>query len=349
MNNYQANPRKRKFKIFMTIFIVFVILLAGGIVAVRQVYTSNLQAVSNSEEVTVITIESGSSTKEIALILEEKGIVKKSWAFEWYVRNNNKRELLKAGTYALRPSMDVPEIVNVITKGDVATELVTILPGQRLDQIRSSLINDGFTPDAVDKALDPKLYEGHPALVDKPREASLEGYIYPESFQRTADTTPTQIITSSLDELSKQLTPSLRSAINKQGLTIHEGVILASIIEQEVGNMDDKAKVAQVFLKRRSIGMMLGSDPTAFYGAIKDGSSDTNNVFYDSPYNTRIYEGFPPGPISNVSVSSLQAIAKPANTDFLFFVAGDDGTTHFSKTVEEHEALTRKYCTVLCQ
>ncbi len=93
--------------------------------------------------------------------------------------------------------------------------------------------------------------------------------------------------------------------------------------------------------------MNLGSDVTAFYGAIIAGQPPT--VAYDSPYNTRIHSGFPAGPISNVSESSLEAVAYPATTDWLFFVAGDDGITYFSKTNEEHEALTAQHCKKLCE
>jgi len=91
---------------------------------------------------------------------------------------------------------------------------------------------------------------------------------------------------------------------------------------------------------------MLGSDVTAFYGAFIDGEEPS--VFHDSPYNTRLYEGFPPGPISNVSEVSLQAVANPSKTDYLYFVAGDDGKTYFSRTNEEHEALTEQHCKTLC-
>jgi UPF0755 protein len=198
----------------------------------------------------------------------------------------------------------------------------------------------------VDAALDPALYINHPALTDKPKGANLEGYLYPESFQKTADTTPKHIIKLSLNEMQLRLTPDIRQAISKQGLTLHQAITIASIIEQEVSNPIDRAQAAQVFLKRYRSDMPLGSDPTAFYGARLDKKSPS--VSYDSPYNTRIHKGLPPGPIGNVTDQSLKALAFPAGTDWLYFVSGDDGRTHFSKTLEEHQALTKKYCTKLC-
>jgi UPF0755 protein len=133
----------------------------------------------------------------------------------------------------------------------------------------------------------------------------------------------------------------------KRGLSMHEGIILASIVEQEVSTPEDRAKVAQVFYNRMKRGMLLQSDVTAFYGAHILGVSPSTHV--DSPYNTYVHPGLPVGPISNVSATSLQAVANPANSDYLYFVAGDDGTTYFSHTQAEHEALVRQYCIKLCK
>src|SRR5262249_5328923 len=146
--------------------------------------------------------------------------------------------------------------------------------------------------------------------------------------------------------MNTQLTPDLRSAFAAEGLSTYKGVILASIIEQEVSTSGDRAQAAQVFLTRLEIGMPLGSDVTAYYGSIAAGLSPS--LSYDSPYNTLIHSGLPPTPISNVNTAALQAAAHPASTDFLYFVTGDDGVTHFSHTLEEHQAATAQYCHKLC-
>ena len=334
-------------RIWVSAMIVIAVLALVGGLTTQYLYSQNLKPLSASQKQVQITIPSGTTVNEIGQMLQEKGVIKASWAFQWYVRTNGLRDRLQAGTYSLRPNQSIQEITEVLTNGKIQTDLVTILPGQRLDQIRASLIaNAGFSEAAVDAALDPSQYIDHPALADKPIEASLEGYLYPDSYQKTADTTPEQIITSALDQMQKHLTPEVRAAFVKQGLTVHEGVVLASIVEQEVSKESDRPIVAQVFLSRRKQGMNLGSDVTAFYGAIKAGVEPS--VLYDSPYNTRIHLGLPPGPISNVSESSLNAVAHPADTDYLYFVAGDDGNTYFSRTNEEHEALTEKYCKKLC-
>jgi UPF0755 protein len=329
-------------------------LIAGVIVVISILlltvvfwYNSSIKPVNsaNSEQ-TIVTVEEGMNEAQLAGILEKKGLIRSALAYELYARLNGKVGSMQAGGYKLSQNMSVADIVDKITNGEVALDLITILPAQRLDQIRESFIEAGFSEEEVDEALLVSNYAGHPALVDKPPLASLEGYLYPESFLRS-QTTPLQtIITASLDQTALLLTPDLKQKLSERGLTFHDAVILASIVEKEVSNPDDKPTVAQVFLRRLEIGMMLGSDVTAYYGAAINELPPT--VATDTPYNTRIYTGLPPGPISNISASSLDAVANPSDTDYLFFVAGDDGKTYFSRTNEEHEALTAEHCIVLC-
>lgn len=340
-------PKKRRWPMRLTIVALVIILFLGIVTVVaRSIYLDKLKQVSTSETTKLVTVEEGASLDDIAKQLEKDGLIKSAWAFKLYVSSQRLRGDLQAGTYAFAPSQSVEKIVAQLTKGKVAVDLVTILPGQRIDQIRASLINDGFSPEEVDAALDPATYAGNPALVDKPANASLEGYIYPDSFQKTQTTTAQDIVSQSLTAMERQLTPELRDAFAKQGLSTYQAIILASIVEKEVSKQSDREQVAQVLLSRIKQNMSLGSDPTAFYGAVLAGQKPS--VTYDSPYNTLIHKGLPPTPISNVSGSSLQAIAHPATTDWLYFVAGDDGITRFSRTLQEHEALADQYCHKLC-
>lgn len=359
---FSGNRKRRWSQMLLVSGVVALALIISSVLVVRRTYEQNLKPVSSSTQSRQITVPSGASVKEIAALLEEAELIRAAWAFEWYVRNNDALEALQAGTYPLSPDKSVQEIVSILTNGKVSTDLVTILPTKRLDQIKDTLINYGFSEEEVDAALDPSLYKDHPALVDKPANASLEGYIYPETFQKTGNTKPQEIITKSLDEMQEVLTAELRAAIVKRGLTVHQGVILASIIDQEAGSEEDKPIIAQVFLKRLNTGMQLGSDVTALYGAVIDGVTLPDKasraaaiaIAYDSPYNTRKYGGLPPGPISNVSQSGLEAVANPAQTDYLYFVAGDPdaegnvGKTHFARTVQEHNENVAKYCRILC-
>jgi len=347
---------RRTRKLLVTAGVVIISTIAIGFVGYQLLYRQNLKPVSSQEDAPEVAfaIESGSSVKLIASNLEQQKLIKADWAFERYVKKHDLTDNLKAGTFKLKPSYSVEQIVSIIAEGKVAVDLFTVFPAQRVDQIRKSMIEKGgFNAAEVDAALKPEAYAGHPALADKPAGASLEGYIYPDSYQRVAETKPKDIIRSALDEMAEALSTEVRAGIAKQGISVHEAVILASIVEKEIPAnplkvTEDRQKAAQVFLKRKSIGMKLGSDVTACYGAIMAGAMKTgdncdNFVYFDSPYNTRIKDGMPPGPISNVSKSSLQSIATPADTEYLYFVAGADCVTRFSSTDAEHQALVAKY------
>ncbi len=322
------------------------VVLVISILVVRHHYVENIKPISSSSVSQLVTIDSGVSAKQIAAQLKQAGLIRDAAVFEWYVRNHNVRDKLQAGSYYIRPNMSVAEIVGILSHGKVATDLLTILPGKRLDQVKQEFISAGYSKAEVEAAFNPDLYKGSPVLSDKPAGASLEGYLAPESYQKTKTTKPETIIEAALNQTQKNLTPDIRAAFVKRGLTVHQGIILASVVEREVSNVADKPTVAQVFLKRYSEGMQLGSDVTAFYGAIINGQEPT--VGYDTPYNTRIHTGLPVGPISNVTASSLKAVAFPSNTDYVYFVAGDDGTTYFAHTLAEHEANVAKYCHKLC-
>src|SRR3989344_2717639 len=315
---------------------LFILLLIGSAAFIRKSYQDHLEPVSSISKTHVVTVQPGATTAEIADMLKSKGVIQSDWAFEWYVRSKNLRDSLKAGTYVVDQNQNVKEIVGIIVDGKVATDLVTIFPGKRLEETKKKFIEYGYSGAEVKDAFNPANYKNHPALTDKPKEASLEGYLYPETFQKTAETSLKDIIELSLDEMELRLTPDVRQAIASQGLTLHQGVILASIIEGEVSSPEDRAKVAQVFLKRLKEGVKLESNATDAYAKI------------DKDYDTYNIEALPPGPISSFTESSIQAVAFPAETDWMYFVSGDDGKTHFSKTLEDYEKNIEKFCTDLC-
>jgi|AntRauTorckE6833_2_1112554.scaffolds.fasta_scaffold00271_11 UPF0755 protein len=350
--------RQGSSRIFILLIAVGVFLLILSLIGfgAHQYYQSNLQPVSQTESSQLIIVEPGATTQQVAELLQDESLIRSSWAFAWYMRSNDLRDKIQAGTYALSPSMMVAEIADIITRGGVGdVTTFTVFPERRIDQIRDNLINDaGFSPEEADEALDPAQYEGHPALLDKPIEASLEGYLYPETFQINSTTTAVEIIEQSLDQMASYLSPATKAGFEKQGLSVHEGIILASIVEREVDtiNPDDRSQVAQVFLSRLATDTALESNATASYGAVLDGAELSES--YTSPYNTYQNPGLPPGPVSNVSISSLKAVANPANTDFLYFVSGDRddegvSVTYFSRTLEEHEEKVRQYCTEACR
>ena len=181
----------------------------------------------------------------------------------------------------------------------------------------------------------------------KPADATIEGYLYPETYFVTTDSTVEQLFSRTFDEFEKKIKENdLTTKLQARGFNLYEGITLASIIAKEVTKKDDQYQVAQVFETRLQEGMMLGSDVTYHYAADMLGVERVVNI--DSPYNTRLHTGLPPGPIGNFNLQALQAVAEPADGDYLFFVAGDDGTTYFSRTYEEHQQNIQKHCQRLC-
>lgn len=348
MRFMQLRARKRWPRRIIWVVLVGALLLIAATVATHIAFNQLLKPVSDDKGTSQVIVKRGSTDVQIGNDLQDKKLIRSSWAFQRYVSSKEAGGSLQAGTYEISPSQSVPEIVSMLTRGKVVTNLVTILPGKSISQIRTTLIQFGFTENSVDAALNPDSYVGNSALVDKPSAASLEGYIYADSYQRTSETTPKMIISAALKEMDKTLTPELRDGFARQGLSTYQGIILASIVEKEVNGKEDREQVAQVFLKRLKMNMRLQSNVTSSYGAILDGAKESTR--YPSVYNTYLHDGLPPTPVSNVTRESLRAVAFPAATDWLYFVSsdGDESITYFSKTLEEHDANVKQYCKETC-
>jgi len=326
--------------------VVLLLIVFGGVIGLRSWYFKSLKPLSNSSLTSDFTVDSGQSVHTISVDLSKAHLIRSAKAFETYVRSNGFNNKLQAGTYTLSPSMSVQQIVKKMANGEVTRKLLTILPGKRLDEIKQAFAKAGYSQADIDNAFNPANYAGHPALASLPSGSSLEGYLYPDSFEKQFDTPAAAIIRQSLDEMSKHLTPDIVNGFSAQGLNVYQGITLASIVAKETSDKSAQPIVAQVFLTRLKKNIALGSDVTAFYASAIAGQP--KSVTIDSPYNTRLHPGLPPGPIGNVTAQSLVSVAHPAGTDYLYFVAGDDGTIHFSHTEAEHEQAIQQYCVKGC-
>ena len=347
--NLYKKPKTKKGNILLSLAASLAVIGLSAFLVFHRIYTQNLRSVEPGNHAEVdVGIPSGSSVNEIALTLKNKNLIRSTWAFTQYVRGNGFTSKLQAGTYRLYTDESAQQIVDDLVKGKVAVGLFTILPGQRIDQLKQAFMDAGYSATDVNKAFDPATYAGHPALADKPKGANLEGYLYPDSYQTTDATTPEMIVKAALDEMNSFLTSDTKSAFAAQGLSVYQGITLASIVEREVASQEDRARAAQVFLLRMKSGMRLESDVTVLYGMMVAGKSTGHvDTSFDSPYNTFLHDGVPVGPISNVTNSGLQAVAHPDNTDYLYFVAGDGndyGKTYFSHTLAEHRAAAAAHC-----
>ena len=342
--------------------------LVAGLIALVSIalagavgwYLNALQPVDAGQKTNmVLKIEPGASPEQIATELDERGLIRSQMAFMIYTRLADVQGKLQTGSYRLSPSDSLPDIVKHLASGKTDEIDITFYPGATLYDRRDNIDDDkrtdvytilrraGFSDEQVKRALE-KDYQ-HPLLADKPADASLEGYVYGDTYRFDASITPEAILEHSFDIFYQRIIEhDLINKFKDQNMSLHQGIILASIIEREVsGRQDDQKQVSQVFHLRLEKGMPLGADATFQYVAVQRNVAPSTTL--DSPYNTRIHKGLPPGPISSPHINALQAAASPAKGDFLYFVSGDDGTTHFAHTDQEHQANTRKYCTTLCQ
>lgn len=334
-------------KIAIIVLIVVATLMSGALVGSRIWYSQNLKPLTAASRIITVEIPNNSSVDDIANLLKKSGVIRNTQAFKIYVRWNEKADALRAGVYDFDSSQTVPEIVDILVSGQEASELFTIPPGLRLDQVKARFVKGGYLQAEVEAAFEPGQYENHPALVSKPKGNNLEGYLYPESFHRTSATSAKTIVGLSLDEMAKRLSPDRIKAFSRQGLSPHEAVIIASIIEEEVHLAEDRLVVGQIFLKRLKEGIALGSDVTYEYAAAIHGGIAWPGL--EDPYNTRLYSGLPPGPIANFDETALDGVSNPANTDYLFFLSGDDDKTYYGKTLAEHDKNIREHCQIKCK
>ena len=330
-----------------------ILLSAAGLVVVLLLsllggwlwYQSQLAAVSTDKgELVKISIKSGTAPSTIGQMLEDEGVIRNKDAFSIYTRLTATQNKLQAGSYRLSPGETTPEIVKHLTEGKVDTFNIRFLPGATLAENREVLIKAGYTEAEVDAGLsgtylNPVLFEGKPA-------GDLEGYIYGETYNFSTSASVEDILGRTFEQFEKVIKENdLAEKFKAKGLTMYEGIILASIIQREAIK-GDEPQIAQVFLTRLSINMELGSDVTYQYIADKTGVDRDVNL--DSPYNTRRYPGLPPGPISAPGLGSLLGVANPAPGDYLFFLSGDDDITYYAKTLSEHEANISAHCKVKC-
>ena len=343
----KLNPKLlKKLKSWPAILVIAIVLLVVGTLVIRTVYINNLKPVSSSSSTAYFTVSTGSSVDQISVNLKQQGLIRSSSAFKNYVRTNELNDKLQAGTYVLSPSMSVQDIVKKMVNGEVAKNLLTILPGKRLDEIKDTFSKAGYSASDIAAAFNPSTYLGDPVLGYLPKGASLEGFLYPDSFQKTTDTPASTIVRESLDEMGTHLTQDITSNFTNHGLSVFQGVTLASIVYQETDDPANMQTVAQVFLSRLATNMKLQSNVTANYAA--DIAGVARNVNIDSPYNTYVHQGLPPGPISNVTKYALNAVAHPDTTDYLYFIAGEDGKMYFSHTQDEQNQAIQQHCPTKC-
>jgi UPF0755 protein len=340
-----GTPKKNQKRRFLYLVLGLVGLLLAALVSVVVWYNVELAAVDSSRaELVSVTIAPNTSPREIAAVLKAEGVIRNTEAFALYTRISKTQNSLQAGKYRLSPADTTPEIVAHLIKGSADTFNLTFLPGATLAENRTVLLKAGFNDQQIDTAFTGTYIS--PLFEGKSSGQDLEGYIYGETYNFLSSASVEDILERVFAEYERVVEENdLITLYKAQGLSLYQGITLASIIQREsIGG--DEAQIAQVFYSRLALGMPLGSDVTYQYIADKTGVPRDTNL--DSPYNTRIKTGLTPGPIAVPGLNALLAVANPAAGDYLYFLSGDDDITYYGRTLSDHEANIAAHCKVKC-
>jgi UPF0755 protein len=299
------------------------------------------------------TVQPGESVGQVATRLQREGLVNDAELFRLYLRYNGLDSGVEAGAFELRKTMTMAEVAAVLQRGKRGDEVALTVPeGRRLEEVAQIVAQQvGIDPaEFLKLAKSPQEFKTKFSfLAELPAGATLEGYLFPDTYRFTADATARDVIERMLTNFDHKIPQATRDKLAASKRTVFEVVILASIVEREAVVADERPAIAGVYFNRLVAGMALDADPTVQYamGYQQDQKTWWNRQLtqddyraVDSPYNTYLYPGLPPGPICSPGLSSLEAAVQPAPSQYYFFRAScsGDGTHMFSKTLEEHAA-----------
>ena len=334
---------KRKKALAFVFLVIFVIGIPTFGAMLTWVWITELyKGYSVPEE--YVTIQPGATRDEIGAGLVTGGVIRDYWTYRaalWYTGGSRS---LKAGEYRFDRPMTAIDVVRKIERGDVYVRKITFPEGLNAMDMAKLYESHGFGPaaDFLEASRDVSLV----ADID-PAATDLEGYLYPETYSLPRSGSATQLVRAMVSRFKTIANAGLRQRAAAEGLSVRQWVTLASVVEKETGNPDERPLVAAVYRNRLKIGMGLQADPTVVYALEKAGKYDGNihreNLAFDSPYNTYKYPGLPPGPIASPGQASLEAALTPADVKYLYFVSRNDGTHVFAETLAEHNRNVQKF------
>lgn len=289
-----------------------------------------------------VEVRKGIRATAIIRHLQREGIVRDAYIPLAYLKLVRRGESLKAGVYEFNKPLTAVDVLEKLMRGDVILKSVTIREG--LDRFTIGHI---FSAEGFGRAAEWDKLTADPEQIRDiaPEAQSLEGYLFPDTYKFNPGTPASAIVQAMTQNFRKHFTPEI--GFITTGLSIHQTVTLASIVESEAKLPNERALVASVYLNRLKRNMLLGCDPTVIY-ALKlaqrwDGNIRKADLSIDSPYNTYRVHGLPPGPVCNPGLASLRAASAPATSEFLYFVARHDGSHAFATNVEEHNHNVQVY------
>jgi UPF0755 protein len=335
--------------------------MLGGIGSVPDLVRGGLgqldTPVSDDSRPVVFTVRPGLSAIEIGDDLHAKGLIRSPLTFRTLVEARGVGGRIESGDYQLSPSMTTGEIVNVLSRGASRSGItVTIPEGWRAEQAAQKV--EALSIARADEVL--SLVRGGEgtglALAEPlPNGATLEGYLFPETYEVAKDATARTLVAMMARQFDKAVTPKLRQQFSARGLTLHQAVTLASIVEREAAMPAEQPVIASVYLNRLQRDMPLQADPTVQFAVASANLVEALGFGFwkhdltradlqlRSPYNTYVQRGLPPGPICSPGLAALEAVANPAETGYLYFVAKGDGSHVFATSDAEHAANVERY------
>lgn len=349
----------RKLRILIVSLVVILLLVVVAGLSGFAYYKHSLTAVDpncaeNECETITFVVEDNDSVASVAEELEKNGLIRSALVFRLYYKLEAKDLVIQSGEYSISKDMPVKKIAQNFNAGpDMQVFTITFLPGGTLADARTRLKAKGYTDTEITEAFN-KDYD-HELLASKPKDASLEGYIYGETYEFYVGTPVEEILIRAFDQMQSEIEElNIEQGFKTQGLSLHEGIVLASVVQKESGIIPgDMPQVAQVFLLRLKLGIPLGSDAIiGYYADQQNPNRDKTDMSYltttPCPWNSRNCEGLPPSAISAPGAGALEAVARPAEGDYLYFLTGDDGKMYYGRTEAEHNANIQNHCQEMC-
>lgn len=324
--------------------------LLGFYLGFRQ---SEIESPASDDSTPILfTITPGETATTIATRLERAGLIRDAKIFRLLVRYRGVDSQLEAGDYQLRPNMSLEEIVNALQSGRPSEATITIPEGWRVEEI-AEMLEERELVEAEEflRAVREGEFD-YDFLSDRPEGVSLEGYLFPDTYGIPPDFEAIEIVEMMLANFGRRFTPEMHQEAARRGMSIHEVLTIASLVEREARIPEERPIIASVYLNRLEAGWLLESDATAQYAlGYQEGTGQwwkspislEEMTQVDSLYNTYLYPGLPPGPICNPGLASIQAVINPAVTNYMYFYHKGDGSHAFAETYEEHLENQRRY------
>jgi len=299
------------------------------------------------------SIQAGENGSTVAARLERLGIVRDADLFRLLLRYWDVDARIEAGDYVLQRNMTMSDVAAQLQHGRLQAKTITIREGLRAEEVAHLLAVEGLADqeEVIRLVRDDAFH--YDFLRDRPQTApkTLEGFLFPDTYEFSLSITTTALIDTLLQNFDRRVTIEMRQQALDQGMTLFQVLTLASIVEREAAVAAERPIIASVYLNRLRRGIYLEADPTVQYAKGYDAESDRwwphltldELRAVDSPFNTFLNPGLPPGPICSPGLASIEAVLNPAETEYLFFLAKGDGTHAFAETFEEHLENQRKY------